>query len=105
MLHTATGGNVVGRSMFGMLVGADLLSLYGAIVFFSTRSLLSPGRSSSVFTAQWLFPISCWLKSVTPPSSVSQLHRYAYSAEGWEAELKIRTEAYKLEKRQQLVSW
>lgn len=109
MLHTATGGNVVGRSMFGMLVGAMFsLSLYGAIVFFSTSLFTESGTiESSVFTAQWLFPISCWLAVCY--TSVVRFLNYIDTRillEGWEAELKIRTEAYKLEKRQQLgASW
>ena len=109
MLHTATGGNVMGRSMFGMLVGAVFsLCLYGAIAFFSISLFTESGTiESSVFTARWLFPISCWLAVCY--TSVVRFMNYIDTrilTEGWEAELKIRTEAYKLEQRQQLgTSW
>ena len=109
MLHTATGGNVMGRSMFGMLVGVVFsLCLYGAITFFSISLFTESGTiESSVFTARWLFPISCWLAVCY--TSVVRFMNYIDTrilTEGWEAELKIRTEAYKLEQRQQLgTSW
>ena len=109
MLHTATGGNVMGRSMFGLLVGVLFsLCLYGAITFFSISLFTESGTiESSVFTARWLFPISCWLAVCY--TSVVRFMNYIDTrilTEGWEAELKIRTEAYKLEQRQQLgTSW
>lgn len=109
MLHTATGGNVLGRSMFGMLVGAVFsLCLYGAITFFSISLFTESGTiESSVFTARWLFPISCWLAVCY--TSVVRFMNYIDTrilTEGWEAELKVRAEAYKLEQRQQLgTSW
>ena len=109
MLHAATGGNVVGRSMFGMLVGVMFsLSLYGAITFFSISLFTESGTiESAVFTARWLFPISCWLAVCY--TSVVRFLNYIDTRillEGWEAELKIRSEAYKLEQRQQLgTSW
>ena len=109
MLHTATGGNVLGRSMFGMLVGAMFsLCLYGSITFFSVSLFTESGSiESSVFTARWLFPISCWLSVCY--TSVVRFMNYLDTrilTEGWEAELKVRAEAYKLEQRQQLgTSW
>lgn len=104
MLHTATGGNVLGRSMFGLLVGILFsLCLYGAITFFSMSLFTESGTiESSVFAARWIFPISCWLAVCY--TSVVRFMNYIDTrilTEGWEAELKIRSEAYKLQQRQQ----
>ena len=54
-------------------------------------------------TARWIFPSACWLAVLY--TSVVRFLNYLDTRimlEGWEAELKIRSEAYKLEQQQQL---
>jgi len=105
MLHTTVGGNVFARSMQIMIVSSILaLCIHGFLTFLSVSLFTESGTlEHTEMTARWIFPIACWLAVLY--ASVVRFLNYLDTRimlEGWEAELKIRSEAYKLEQRQQL---
>jgi len=105
MLHTTVGGNVFGRAIQIMLVSCVLaLCIHGFLTFLSISLFTESGTlEHSEMTARWIFPIACWLTVMY--TSVVRFLNYLDTRillEGWEAELKIRSEAYKIQQRQQL---
>jgi hypothetical protein len=105
MLHTTVGGNVFGRSMCGLVVGCCLaICLHGCLTFFSVNLFTETGTMEHLdLTARWIFPIACWFAVLY--TSVVRFLNYLDTRillEGWEAELKIRSEAMLIKQRQPL---
>jgi hypothetical protein len=105
MLHTTVGGNVFGRSMYGLIVGCCLaICLHGCLTFFSVNLFTETGTMEHLdFTARWIFPIAGWIAVLY--TSVVRFLNYLDTRillEGWEAELKIRGEAMRIKQRQPL---
>ena len=105
MLHTTVGGNVFGRSMYGLIIGCCLaICLHGCLTFFSVNLFTETGTMEHLdLTARWIFPIACWLAVLY--TSVVRFLNYLDTRillEGWEAELKIRSEALRIKQRQPL---
>ena len=105
MLHTTVGGNVFGRSMYGLIVGCCLaICLHGCLTFFSVNLFTETGTMEHLdFTARWIFPIAGWIAVLY--TSVVRFLNYLDTRillEGWEAELKIRSEAMRIKQRQPL---
>jgi len=107
MLHTTVGGNVFGRSIYGLVVGCCLaICLHGCLTFFSVNLFTETGTMEHLdLTARWIFPIACWFAVLY--TSVVRFLNYLDTRillEGWEAELKIRNEAMRIKQRQPLVT-
>ena len=105
MLHTTVGGNVFGRSMYGLVVGCCLaICMHGCLTFLSVNLFTETGTMEHLdLTARWIFPIACWLAVLY--TSVVRFLNYLDTRillEGWEAELKIRSEAMRIKQRQPL---
>jgi len=105
MLHTTVGGNVFGRSMYGLVVGCCLtICLHGCLTFLAVNLFTETGTMEHLdLTARWIFPIACWLAVLY--TSVVRFLNYLDTRillEGWEAELKIRSEALRIKQRQPL---
>jgi len=105
MLHTTVGGNVFGRSMYGLIVGCCLtICLHGCLTFLSVSLFTETGTMEHLdLTVRWIFPIACWFAVLY--TSVVRFLNYLDTRillEGWEAELKIRSEAMRLKQRQPL---
>ena len=105
MLHTTVGGNVFGRSIYGLVVGCCLaICLHGCLAFLAVNLFTETGTMEHLdLTARWIFPIACWFAVLY--TSVVRFLNYLDTRillEGWEAELKIRSEAMRIKQRQPL---
>ena len=105
MLHTTVGGNVFGRSIYGLAIGSCLaICLRGCLTFLAVNLFTETGTMEHLdLTARWIFPIACWLAVLY--TSVVRFLNYLDTRillEGWEAELKIRSEAMRIKQRQPL---